>query len=284
MFDSNDYTLLDFGEERRLERFGPWILDRPCPAAKGLRKAAPRMWDEAHAFFSRDESDPTWHVRAEMPKYWTIPHASWVLELKLSSFGHVGLFAEQAENWDWIARRVRAAGRPLRVLNLFAYTGGSTLAAAAEGAEVVHLDAVQNTVRWARGNAELSGLEQAPIRWIAEDALKFVRREVRRGNRYDAVIMDPPSYGHGTKGQIWRLTRHLPRLLDSTAEVLSDDPVFFLLTAHTPKFDAARLRETVAEAFSSLPLGRFEELPLFLRDTAGRPLPSGEALRWWRGE
>ena len=286
MFGETEYALLDFGDERRLERFGPWILDRPCPAAKGVSKSDPARWHEAHAFFDRDAEEPAWDVRVDMPKYWTIAHASWVLELKLSLLGNVGVFAEQATNWDWIAERVRAwkgaANRPLRVLNLFAYTGGSTLAAAAAGAEVVHLDAVANTVRWGRGNAELSKMEDAPIRWIAEDAMKFVRREVRRGNRYDAVIMDPPTYGHGTKGQIWRLVRHLPKLLASTAEVLSDTPTFFLLTAHTPKFDTTRLREMVAEAFEPLPHGKFQELPLFLTDASGKKLPSGEAVRWWR--
>ena len=143
--------------------------------------------------------------RRELPERWTIAHGPLQFELKRTDFGHLGLFPEQAENWDWIAERVAAAGRPLKVLNLFAYTGGSTLAAAAAGAEVVHVDAAKNIVAWARRNAELSGLADAPIRWIAEDAMKFVKRELKRGNRYDAVILDPPSYGHGPQGEVWRL-------------------------------------------------------------------------------
>ena len=218
MFDSTQYQLLDFGDSRRLERFGPVMLDRPCPAAASIRPAAPRLWSLAHARFERLEADQgRWIVRGDPPQRWTIAHNRINLELKRTDFGHVGQFPEQAENWDWIAEQVGrshsdAAG-PMNVLNLFAYTGGSTLAAAAAGAKVTHVDAARNIVAWARRNAELSALGSAPIRWIAEDAVKFVEREVRRSNHYDAMILDPPSYGHGPHGEVWRLAEDLPGLL-----------------------------------------------------------------------
>ena len=163
-----------------------------------------------------------------------------VLELKRTNFGHLGLFPEQAANWPWIAEQV-ASAPAMRVLNLFAYTGGSTLAAAAAGAEVVHVDAAKNIVAWARRNAALSGLADAPIHWIAEDALKFVKRELRRENRYDAVILDPPSYGHGAHGEVWRLSQHLPRLLELCGQLTAGRRRFMLLTCHTPDFEPARL-------------------------------------------
>ena len=201
-------------------------------------------------FDGRSEESGHWTCRRELPERWTITCGPWQFELKRTDFGHVGLFPEQVENWVWIGERVRAAGRPLRVMNLFAYTGGSTLAAAAAAAETVHVDAAKNTVAWARRNAELSGLSAAPIRWIAEDALKFVKRELRRGNRYDAVILDPPSYGHGPRGEVWRLSKHLPRLLSLCGELTAgrarvpavDLPHARLRTGHARPHDPRRPR------------------------------------------
>ena len=185
--------------------------------------------------------------------------------MKRTDFGHVGLFAEQAENWDWL----RAGSLPdrLRVLNLFAYTGGSSLAAAAAGAEVTHVDAAQNIVAWARRNAELSGAADAPIRWIAEDAPKFVTRELRRGNRYDAVVLDPPSYGHGTHGEVWRLSKHLPHLLRLCGELTESPRQFMLLTCHTPGYGPARLAEMATDALGP---GRVTARDMTLRTAAGK--------------
>jgi 23S rRNA (cytosine1962-C5)-methyltransferase len=206
-------------------------------------------------------------------------------ELKRTDFGHLGLFPEQAENWDWISRLSASQGadvpsaakHPLKILNLFAYTGGSTLAAAAAGAEVTHVDAAKNTVAWARRNAELSGLAAAPIRWIAEDAVKFVKREVKRGNRYDALILDPPSYGHGPRGEVWRLSKHLPRLLDLCAELTAGRPRFMLLTCHTPGYDAESLEKMMREVVGSKQ--RVVSRPLTIRTADGRRLPSGVVVR-----
>ncbi|MBN2296915.1 MAG: class I SAM-dependent methyltransferase, partial [Pirellulales bacterium] len=203
---------------------------------------------------------------------------------------HVGVFPEQAVNWDWIARQVRSAGRTLNVLNLFAYTGGSTLASAAAGAQVTHVDAARNTVTWARRNAELSGLAEAPIRWIADDAVKFVRRELKRENHYDAVILDPPSYGHGARGEVWRLSNHLPKLLDMCGRLTAGSRAFMLLTCHTPGYGQNELRAMVEEAFEKSDgengswhlsgQSHFSGENLAIASATGRRLPSGVSLRW----
>jgi 23S rRNA (cytosine1962-C5)-methyltransferase len=272
---------LDFGDGRRLERFGPVVLDRPCPAAESLRRAAPSLWSSADARFDRLEAEQgRWVLRGDPIPQWTISHGRMAFELKRTDFGHVGLFPEQAENWDWIAEQVKRqpciATGAMNVLNLFAYTGGSTMAAAEAGAQVTHVDAARNMVAWARRNAELSGLGELPMRWIAEDAIKFVKREIRRGHRYDAVILDPPSYGHGSRGEVWQLAEDLPRLLDLCAELTTGQPRFILLTCHTPGFSPARLRELLASGFGS---ARVDAAPLALVASTGRTLSGGVMAR-----
>jgi len=301
-YDCDDYELLDFGDGRQLERFGQIVLDRPCPAAETFQRVNPDLWTQADARFEgRDQERGQWTDRRELPERWIVAYGRLRFELKRTEFGHLGLFPEQAENWDWIGEQIlplplgegrgeggtecphprplsqRERGVPLRILNLFAYTGGSTLAAAAAGAEVVHVDAATNVVAWARRNAELSGLADAPIRWIAEDAVKFVKREVKRGNRYDAVILDPPSYGHGPRGEVWRLSKHLPQLLDLCAELTAGRPRFMLLTCHTPGYDAESLGRMMAEAFGSEKSMVAQQL--MIRSTDGRRLPSGVVVR-----
>jgi 23S rRNA (cytosine1962-C5)-methyltransferase len=289
MFAPDQYQLLDFGGGRRLERFAGWVLDRPAPAAERMPRIGPDVWRAIHARFVRGENDDgRWEFRAisdkipkAMPQRWAIAHAGFQLELKCSPFGHLGVFPEQAENWDWIAQQVRAAGRPLKVLNLFAYTGGSTLAAASAGAEVTHVDAARNTVGHARRNAELSGMADAPIRWIAEDAQKFVSRELRRGNGYDAVILDPPSYGHGTRGEVWRLSQHLPKLLAMCDELTKGRGSFILLTCHTPGFGHDELLTMAREALGTgCHAGQFFAEPLSILAATGKRLPSGMSVRW----
>ena len=292
MFTPDQYELLDFGEGRRLERFGSLRLDRPCAAAEGIAKADAQAWQRADARFRRDEGkEGQWLSSRELPKRWTISHGPVVLELKRTEFGHLGVFAEQAENWDWIDGQIRSVRRahqllasdgppPLRILNLFAYTGGGTLKATAAGAEVVHVDSARNTVAWARRNAELSGLADAPVRWIAEDAVKFARRELKRGNRYDAVILDPPSYGHGPRGEVWRISKHLPRLLATCGQLTAGRRRFIVLTCHTPKFDSARLKRMVADELGDSDDGSVAAAELTIRAATGRRLPSGIAVRW----
>jgi len=301
MFTSDHYELLDYGNGRRLERFGTWILDRECPIADRMSQDDSAPWHNAHTKFQREQADQgIWRDAVEQfPDRWTIQHGPSTFELKRTQFGHLGIFPEQAANWDWITTFVKKASRPFRVLNLFAYTGGSTLAAAWGGAEVTHVDSAKNVVAWARRNAELSGLADAPIRWIAEDAMKFVKREVKRGRRYDAVILDPPSYGHGTKGEVWRLSKHLPQLMSFCAELTSTKPStqdsvdrehplnipsghseqFVLLTCHTPGFDCPALEELLRETMSP---GRIESERISISTLKGRRLPSGFMARWMR--
>ncbi len=281
---SRDYQLLDFGHGRRLERFGSVVLDRPCPSAEACTPASPQRWPEADARFEgRNEEKGQWTDRRELPPRWNVAFGQLRLELKRTDFGHLGVFPEQADNWHWLADCLPppspAVAAPKKILNLFAYTGGSTLAAALAGVEVVHVDAARNVVAWARRNAEISGLADAPIRWIGEDALKFVKRELKRGNRYDGVILDPPSYGHGPRGEVWRLSKHLPRLLGMCAELTGDCPQLLLLTCHTSGYNAKVLQEMIEEHFGSLP-GRMETGQLSLRSVDGRQLPSGVFVRY----
>ncbi len=282
MLQTRQYQLLDFGDGRRLERFSNLVIDRPCPTAEGMAKADPTLWRTAELRFERDDSgDGRWIGAQPPPGAWTVNHGPATFELKPTPQGQLGIFPEQADNWDWISRQVAAAadaGRTLQVLNLFAYTGGSTLAAAAAGAEVVHVDAAKTVVAWARRNAALSGLDSCPIRWITEDAVKFVRRECKRGNRYDAVILDPPSYGHGRRGEVWQLARHLPGLLQACAELTGGRPRFLLLTCHTPGFGPERLADLLTGAFSSL-AGSITAHPLTLATASSRHLPAGAAAR-----
>jgi 23S rRNA (cytosine1962-C5)-methyltransferase len=308
MFSAKDYQLLDFGNGRRLERFGEITLDRLCPVAERMIQATPLIWPKAAARFeSIDEQEGQWISRRELPDRWDIAHGTLRFELKCTPFGHIGLFPEQAENWDWIGARVQGSGfrvqesiplanpqstekgeggsgktknGKLKILNLFAYTGGSTLAAAAAGAEVMHVDAAQNIVDWARRNAELSGLTGAPIHWITEDAVKFTKRELTRGNRYDAVIVDPPSYGHGRRGEVWRLSKDLPQLLDMLSQLTAGNCRFILFTCHTPGYDSNRLADMLKEHFPDIKNGKIEAKTLTIRSAAGQELPSGVVVRW----
>ncbi|RMF99993.1 MAG: SAM-dependent methyltransferase [Planctomycetota bacterium] len=286
------YALLDFGHGRRLERFGPFVLDRPAPAAKAPR-LRPEIWDRADAYFDRGpRKTGKWLFARELPERWIVRLGPCRFELKLTEFGHVGMFPEQLPNWRRLTHAVRRcveAKGTCRVLNLFAYTGGSTMACAAAGAEVVHIDAARNVVEWARRNAEHAGLADRPVRWIAEDAWKFVRRENKRGNRYDGIILDPPSYGHGPRGEVFRAKQHLDRLLEAAAALLTDEgPVFVLLTCHTPEFDTARLRACMTAAIrsshGSSDAGKTTAgaMTIPLSDDADGSLPAGNMVMWMR--
>ena len=281
MFTPDQYELLDFGRGRKLERFGAAIVDRLSPAADGHSPTDEDAWRQADGRFERIVGDEgLWRWASARRDRWSVSHGPVTFELKPNGVGHLGIFPEQAENWDWLAQRIAAARRPPKVLNLFAYTGGSTLAAAAAGAEVVHVDAAKNVVAWARRNAELSQLGEKPIRWIAEDAALFVQRELKRGNRYDAVILDPPSYGHGPRGEAWKLSTDLGPLLVDCAKLVDRAPAFFLLTCHTPGFGPAELDAIMSETL----FGRCQQgvvaksLSIAARD--GRKLSCGAVARW----
>ncbi len=254
---TGDYELLDFGDGRKLERFSGVVINRPCPAAEEVAKALPDLWTSQTARFRGPRTgDGSWSPapRTWVPAEWHFKQdgsASFLLKLEPLPSGQVGVFPEQRENWNWIARQTEKArtnlDRAPRVLNLFAYTGGSTLAAAAAGAEVVHIDAVQSIVDRARQNAELSSLADRPIRWIAEDAMKFCQREIKRGNQYDAVILDPPTYGHGPKGEPWKISEHLLPLLALCGKLTAEHRAFVLLTCHSPGIGPAELAAYLAE-------------------------------------
>jgi 23S rRNA (cytosine1962-C5)-methyltransferase len=257
----NDYQLLDCGDGLKQERWGKFNLVRPDPqvlwprssstmlttggsAGPSTGGAAPgASWENWDGFYQRNErGGGGWEFRRPLPESWTVRYAPLNLTFKIrpTSFKHTGLFPEQAVNWDWLSQKIKSAGRKISVLNLFGYTGAATCAAAAAGASVCHVDAAEGMVKWCRENAALSGLADAPIRYLADDCLKFVRREQRRGHRYDAVIMDPPTYGRGGEGELWRLEDHLWPLLTECKKILSDQPLFFLINAYT-----ARLSPTV---------------------------------------
>jgi 23S rRNA (cytosine1962-C5)-methyltransferase len=281
MFTSDQYQLIDFGNSRRLERFGEITLDRPCPAAESMPPADPAAWKTVDACFETiNEQEGRWICRRELPDRWTVAHGALRFELKRTPFGQTGLFPEQAENWDWIDARIQGLGDKLKILNLFAYTGGSTLAAAATGAEVFHVDAANNIVAWARRNADLSGLDNARIHWVTEDAVKFVKRELKRNNRYDALILDPPSYGHGRRGEVWRLTKHLPYLLEMCSELTAGRCRFVLLTCHTPGYDSARLADMLKENIPDTRAGTMTAKTLTIPSADGRELPNGSVVRW----
>ena len=293
MFDASQYQLLDFGQGRKLERFGPLVLDRVCPVAEGEPISDPAAWKQSHFCYRRRQGGQgNWIANGPLPAKdidlgedglptpWQVQHGQLQLEIRLAPSGQVGLFPEQAPNWDWLTRQLERMKSPPKVLNLFAYTGGSTLAAAAAGAEVVHVDGARNVVDWARRNARHAGLQDAPVRWICEDCLTFVQRELRRGNGYDAVIMDPPSYGHGPDGQSWKIEQHLGPLLDACADLTHGRRQLMLLSCHSPAFGPAELHALLADhVWGSCQQGG-DACPLTIGSADGRMLPSGVVARW----
>ncbi len=287
-----DHALLDLGEGRRLERFGSVIVDRPCPPVGRLRRSDPAAWRAADARFDRATDGQLmhagWTTKDGRPiEPWIVSEDRLRIELRLAPSGQVGLFPEQAPNRAWLRRQVSRivdAADPAEipvVLNLFAYTGAGTLAAVAAGASATHVDAARATVAWARHNAGLNGLGDRPVRWIADDAAAFVRREARRGRRYAGIVLDPPSYGHGPTRNDWRLERDLPGLLAGCASLLADQAgSFVLLTAHTPGVDGAQLASWLEEALGSRRDGRTEFPVMALDSISGQSLPLGWSVRW----
>jgi len=283
-----DYALLDFGAGRRLDRFGSVIVDRPAPGVADVPVLDPGAWTAACARFGRAAGADDlagWDSPGDLPTPWDVAIDGLHVELRLTPAGQVGLFPEHAEPAAWAAERARATGarlgRPPEILNLFAYTGLATLALARAGARVVHTDASRPAVAWARRNAARSGLDTAPIRWIVEDARAFVAREVRRGRRYDGVMLDPPTYGHAPRGgAAWRIETDLGTLLAGCAALMGPAPAFFVLTAHTAGLDAGELRAGVAGAFGASVARRAEVVQLGVRRPDGLQLPAGLAIRW----
>ncbi len=228
-----DYTILDTGDGMKLERWGDVVLSRPDPQVIWPRER-PALWDKADAVYQRSSTGGGhWQFRRKLPERWQIRFGSLCFYVRPTGFKHTGLFPEQSANWEFMAEQIRKAGGKANVLNLFAYTGGATLACAAAGAAVTHVDAAKSMVQWARENAAASGLQEAPIRYIVDDCLKFVLREQRRGRQYDGIVMDPPSYGRGAGGQIWKVENDLYELVTEAAKLLSPSPLFFLISSYT---------------------------------------------------
>ena len=278
-----DFGVLDASDGEKLERWGKVILIRPDPQVIWNTPRSQR-WGEADAHYHRSEKGGgSWEVRRPIQEFWTIGYGD-CLRFKISptGFKHTGLFPEQAVNWELFGELIQKAGRPIRVLNLFAYTGGATVACAGAGASVCHVDAAKGMVAWAKENARLSGLEEAPIRWIVDDCAKFVEREIRRGKRYDAIIMDPPSYGRGPGGEVWKLEENLYPFVKLCAGVLSDRPLFVLINSYTtglaPSVLGYLLNILVAEKYGGK--CTWDELGLPVTET-GLALPCGATGRWF---
>ena len=227
-----DYELIDCGGGEKLERWGKHVLVRPDPQAIWQTPRNNPLWRRPDARYARASTGGGAWEKKDVPAQWQVRYQELTFQVKPMNFKHTGLFPEQAANWDFAMEQIRRAGRPISVLNLFAYTGGATVACAAAGASVCHVDAARGMVSWGRDNARASGLEDAPIRWIVDDCAKFVEREIRRGRRYDAIIMDPPSYGRGPSGEVWKLDDSLWPFVELVAGVLSDEPLFFLSLIH----------------------------------------------------
>ena len=277
-----DYELLDCGRGEKLERWGGKLLRRPDPQAIWNTPRTHKGWRQPDARYSRSSTGGGQWADRSVPQRWHIRYRELTFNVGLMNFKHTGVFPEQAANWDFAQEQIKCAGRPVNVLNLFAYTGGATIACAAAGASVCHVDAAKGMVQWARDNAKSSGLEDRPIRWIVDDCAKFVEREIRRGKRYDAIIMDPPSYGRGPGGEVWKLEENLYPFVKLCAGVLSDRPLFVLINSYTtglaPSVLGYLLNILVAEKYGGK--CTWDELGLPVTET-GLALPCGATGRWF---
>lgn len=280
MEETEEYRLLDCGGGRKLEQVGPFLLDRPVNYAVWPTRRSTREWRDAAGKYHRsDKGGGKWQFRQKLPETWEIGYGGLRLEIKPTPFGHLGLFPEQRENWAWLRRTCQDLGGTPEVLNLFAYTGGSSLAAAQGGARVTHVDSSKGVVQWGRRNAALSGLEKGSVRWIVEDAVRFVQREIRRGRRYQGVVLDPPSFGRGAKGQIFKIEEHLPELVQGCAALLDEGPAFMLLSCHSASF-TPRVLEQVLEGYAERPASLESGEMLVPGEGDGPDLPSGVFTRW----
>ena len=275
-----DFEVLDATSGERLERWGDYYLVRPDPQAVWMTPKQNRLWKKPNARYHRSsKGGGEWEI-FDLPEQWEMRYRELTFNLKPFSFKHTGLFPEQAVNWDWMAGKIKNAGRSIKVLNLFAYTGGATLACAAAGASVTHVDASKGMVAWAKENAVSSGLEDRPIRWLVDDCRKFVEREIRRGNTYDAIIMDPPSYGRGPKGEIWKLEESLYDFVLLCEKVLSSDPLFVVINSYTTGLAPSVLTYILSTALKDRPgSASADEVGLPVRST-GLVLPCGACGRW----
>ena len=268
------YELIDSGDFKKLEAFGEYRFMRPSASAVWEKSLSESEWSKVDATFNRDRSgDGEWKVlNKKLPDQWDIEVSNLKFRMRLTSFGHTGIFPEQADNWTWLQDKVRKGSK---VLNMFAYTGGSTLACAKAGAEVVHLDASKTSVTWARENADLNDLSESKIRWIVDDVQEFVAKEIRRGNQYQGFILDPPSYGRGTKKQVWKIEKHLTPLLRNLRKLAADDFQFCLLSSHSQGYTPKAHANQLEQVFSDFKGTELTSSEMFLEGRSSLKLPAG---------
>jgi 23S rRNA (cytosine1962-C5)-methyltransferase len=280
-----EYEVIDTSDGEKLERWGDYLLVRPDPQVIWNTPKKHRGWKHPNGHYHRSSKGGGEWEFFDLPNTWQIHYKTLTFHLQPFQFKHTGLFPEQAVNWDWFGKRIAQAGRPVKVLNLFAYTGGATLAATAAGAGVTHVDASKGMVSWAKDNAAASGLKDAPIRWLVDDCVKFVEREIRRGNHYDGIIMDPPSYGRGPKGEIWKIEEKIYPLIQLCTQLLSDKPLFFLINSYTTGLQPAVLAYMMETELLAKFGGRVEAQEIGLPVSGnGRVLPCGASGRWFDGD
>ena len=277
-----DYKLLDATDGFRLESWGGVILVRPDPQVVWKFEKKSPMWEKAHAVYHRSsKGGGEWEYRKKFPAEWNIKYDNMTFKVTPTGFKHTGIFPEQATNWDEYAKMIAKEGRELNILNLFGYTGGATLACAAAGAKVCHVDASKGVVAWGKENAQLSGLGDRPIRWIVDDCIKFVQREIRRGNKYDGIIMDPPSYGRGPNGEVWKLEDNIFQLLELCSQILSDDPLFVAVNSYTTGVSPSVMEYMLDVMMRDKYKGKVsaQEIGLTVQST-GMALPCGSTAFW----
>ena len=280
--DWKDFELLDVSAGEKLERWGNFVLQRPDPQVIWPEKGDAKLWGKADAIYHRSEAGGgKWQFKNQLPERWTVMYKNLKFYVKTMGFKHTGLFPEQAVNWDFMMDKIKAAKRPINVLNLFAYTGAASVACAAAGASVCHVDAAKEIVRRAKENLELSGLKDKPVRFITDDVLKFVRREIRRGRKYDGIVMDPPSFGRGPSGELWKLENQLYGLIELCAQVLSDKPIFFLINSYTTGFAPGILENLLKIQVGKKYGGKVSSDALGLPiSSSNLVLPCGVVARW----
>ena len=276
-----DYEILDMADGEKLEKWGNIFLVRPDPQIIWKEKTFPNKWKKINARYNRSKTGGgSWEYTSNLPKAWQIKYNDLVFNIKPMGFKHTGLFPEQAVNWDWMINKIKSANRPIKVLNLFAYTGGATVACLSAGASVCHVDSSKGMTAWAKENVVSSGLEKKSVRYIVDDVFKFVNREIRRGNKYDAIIMDPPSYGRGANGEVWKFEENIDELIKLCSKVLSDNPLFFLVNSYTTGISSTVI-ENILKMDLKLKHGKYScgEIGLPMTDSK-LTLPCGIFARW----
>ena len=277
-----DYELLDMADGLKLERWKDIILERPDPQIIWNNKSYPEKWKQSHAKYNRSQSGGgSWEFRKKLPKSWQVKYKNLTFNIKPMGFKHTGLFPEQAVNWDWMIDKIKGAKREISVLNLFAYTGGATVACLSAGASVCHVDSSKGMTEWAKENVASSGLRDRPVRFLIADVIKFVNREIRRGHTYDAIVMDPPSYGRGANGEVWRFEDNISELVELCMKLLSDKPLFFLINSYTTGASSQSLENLLRMNMPKKVKGKFEHGEIGLPMTDSKLiLPCGIYGRW----